>query len=108
MDSSSISHPASAGPWKAFTSRMVMGVSIGNIIGSFICIGLALWLARTLRVPADVGYAGSVLQQHGVFIAIGVIWIAIIAGALLAAIANCCLQYDAGLFCAGIGVTALS
>jgi hypothetical protein len=76
--------------------------------GSVICGLATLWLARVLRVPADVGSAGTVLQQQGMAVALGLIWLVMIAGAILASVVTLKLHYDAGLFCAGISVVALS
>lgn len=90
--------------WNALTMRERYALTMGSVLS-----GLAtLWLAKVVQIPTDVGYAGSVLQQHGALVAIGLIWVVMIGGAVLASVVTQRLYYDAGLFCAGISVVALS
>jgi hypothetical protein len=90
--------------WTAFTTRERFALTVGSLL----CIGLTLWLARTLDVPAAPGRAGALLQQDAAVVAIGVVAVALIAGAALAASFASRVHFEGGLFCACVGLAVVS
>jgi hypothetical protein len=76
--------------------------------GSLLCAAIMLWLARPLNIPATPLYAGTLLQQPSWPIAMALVWIVLIGGSALCSIFASAEHYEAGLFCAAIGVSLLS
>ena len=66
--------------WGVFSSRERFALTVGSVI----TIALTLWLARTFDIPQAPGRGGALLQQPAWQIALGVTWIAAIAGTAVA------------------------
>jgi hypothetical protein len=80
----------------------------GLTIGGGVCILLVVWMSRTLDVPAMPGRAGGLLQQVHWPVAIGVAWLALAVCAAIGTILASRAHHDGGLFCACVGLAALS
>jgi hypothetical protein len=91
-------------PWYAFLFRDRVALTIGSVA----CVLLTLWLGKTLDVPAVPERAGILLQQPSWPIAIASAWLAVIVGAAIGTILSAREHYDAGLFCACVGLAGLS
>jgi hypothetical protein len=77
-------------------------------IGCVVCGLITLGLARLLKIPLSPGRGGILLQQHEWWFAMGITWLIIIAGSALSAIVASRVHYEGGLFCACVGLAALS
>jgi hypothetical protein len=77
-------------------------------LGCALCIVAALWLSHLLRIPGTPGLAGTVLEQPNWPMALGLCWVVIIGGSVLACFIASRVHYDAGLFCASAGAAALA
>ncbi|HEY7089373.1 MAG TPA: hypothetical protein VH518_14850 [Tepidisphaeraceae bacterium] len=90
--------------WTAFRTRERFALTIGSIIA----ILLTLWLASTFDIPQTPRRGGALLQQPAWPIAMGITWIAVIGCTAVASIVASRTHYEGGLFCACIGLAALS
>jgi len=76
-------------------------------IGAIVCYTIFWWLGALFHVP-DPGYGASLFRQPGsavdVIVTAVALWAAVAAGSLVAG----SIRFDAGLFCACVGMIALS
>jgi hypothetical protein len=77
-------------------------------VGCVACGLITLWLSRMLKIPVAPGRGGALLQQPAWPIAIGITWVAILAGTLLSSIVASRVHYEGGLFCACVGLALLA
>lgn len=77
-------------------------------IGSAGCVLLFLWLAGAFGIPAHPYEQGSLLAQPSPFVAMLVTLVGLIACVLLSSVVVSFVHFDAGLFCAAIGLLGLS
>lgn len=90
--------------WNAIIMRDRVSLAVGSIL----CLAITIWLSRLFDVPDAVGRSGSLLQQLNWPVAIGLIWIVVIGGAVLASLIASGQHYDGGLFCACVGLAPLA
>jgi hypothetical protein len=77
-------------------------------VGSLLCVVGMLWLSKLLHIPATPLAAGALLQQPSWLIALAMVWIVLIGGSALCSIFASAEHFEAGLFCAAIGISVLS
>lgn len=77
-------------------------------IGSVACIVVFLWLSGAFGIPAHPYSQGSLLAQPSPIAALLVTLVALVACVLLASVVASVVHFDAGLFCATIGLLGLS
>lgn len=77
-------------------------------VGSFACVLLFLWVAGVFGIPAHPHAHGSLLAQPSAFVALLVTLVALVACVLLSSVVVSLVHFDAGLFCAAVGLLALS
>ncbi len=77
-------------------------------IASLVCIALFYLASRQFHIPAEPGYAASLLQQPGWMVAILVTAIAFVVATFVGSIIASRVHHDAGFFCAAIGLATLS
>jgi hypothetical protein len=95
--------------------------SIGHQVASLdyrprflLVVGLALSAAafvlasRTFHVPAAPHFDASLLAQPSPFVSLGVVAVTLLASMVLSTVIAGAIRFDAGLFCATVGMTALS
>ena len=90
--------------WGASTVRDRILLTVGSVA----CILLFLWLAHAFGIPAHAHAHGSLLAQPSPAVALLVTLVGLIAAVLLSSVVVALVHFDAGLFCAAIGLLALS
>src|ERR1041384_2102763 len=90
--------------WRAHNGRDRSLLTLGAIL----CYFIFFWLGNLFDIPRYRGYADGLIQQPAPLIAVLIAICGIVAGALLATLITGVVHFDAGLFCAGIGLAALS
>jgi hypothetical protein len=90
--------------WAAYTIRDRVLLTIGSVA----CIFVFIWLAGAFGIPAHPRFQGSLLAQPSPVAALIVTLIGLIACVLLASVVASVVHFDAGLFCAAIGLLGLS
>ena len=76
--------------------------------GSAACVLLFLWLAGAFGIPAHRHAHGSLLAQPAPVVALLVTLVSLVACVLLAGAVVALVHFDAGLFCAAVGLLAVS
>jgi hypothetical protein len=77
-------------------------------LGSVACILLFWWLAAMFGIPQHPHTQGSLLAQPSAVVAMLITLVALVACVLLSSVIVSFIHFDAGLFCAAIGLIALS
>ncbi len=90
--------------WAAYTVRDRILLAIGSIG----CIFVVLWLTGAFGIPAHPHFQGSLLVQPSPVVALIVTLVGLIGCVLLASVVTSIVHFDAGLFCAAIGLLGLS
>src|SRR5437868_5842090 len=93
-----------AEPWTRYTPVERTLLAVGAVISllSFNVLG------RLLNVPQDYGYSASILQQRSPLVIILTCAILFIACVAIASLIASVVRFEAGLYCAAIGLAALS
>lgn len=77
-------------------------------IGSVACYALFWWLSRQFDVPDEPGYGVSLLLGQSVFGALVMVLAGLVLAVILGTVIAGRVRYDAGLFCAGLGLMAVT
>lgn len=72
------------------------------------CFCVFWWAGVLMRIPVHPGYEASLFQQPWAVVSVLVVGIALAAAVVLGTALAGMIRYDAGLFAAAIGLTALS
>jgi hypothetical protein len=89
-------------------------VSVGYRPRFLLIVALAVsaaafvFASRTFHVPAAPHFDASLLAQRSPFVALGVVAMTLLASVVLSTVIAGTIRFDAGLFCAVLGMTALS
>lgn len=77
-------------------------------LGAIVCYAIFWWLSRQFDVPGEPGYGISLLLQPSVIGALVVVLVGLLAAVIAGTLIAGRVRYDAGLFCAGLGLMALT
>ena len=78
------------------------------LIGFILSIAAFVFASRTFHVPLSPGFDGSLLAQPSPYLALAIVGVTLLAAVLLSTLIAGTIRFDAGLFCATLGMTALS
>lgn len=77
-------------------------------VGLIVSAAAFTFASRTFRVPASPRFDASILAQPSPFAALAIVGVTLLATVLLSTLIAGTIRFDAGLFCATLGMTALS
>jgi hypothetical protein len=78
------------------------------IIGLALAAAAFVFASRTFHVPASPHFDASLLAQPSPFISLGVVAVTLLTSVVLSTVIAGTIRFDAGLFCATVGMVALS
>jgi hypothetical protein len=90
--------------WKAHTNRD----RVLLVIGAIACYAIFRFVASLLGVPRDPGFDASLLHQPASLVVIVAVVATLLACTLLGSLVAGIVHFEAGLFCACVGLIALS
>jgi len=77
-------------------------------IGAIVCYVIFWWLSRQFGVPAEPGYGGSLLLAPSMVWGLAVVLVGWVAAVVVGTVIAGSVRFDAGLFCAGLGLMAVT
>src|SRR4051812_9391607 len=85
-----------------YRSKLLLLVALLLTMGAFV------FASRTFRVPVSPRFDGSLLAQPSPFVSLAIVAVTMLAGVLISTLIAGTIRFDAGLFCATLGMVALS
>lgn len=96
--------PRTAGDiWSSYTRNRTL-----LTIGAIVCCALFWGMARLFGLPRYPGFQASLVMQSSPVLVILLVAVTLLAGALVASLIAGVVHFESGLFCASIGLAALS
>ncbi len=78
------------------------------LAGIIVSIGVFEFASRQFHIPAYVGHGGAMLAEPNAFVSLLIVAVGLVVSVFLATLIAGSLRFDAGLFCAAIGMETLS
>lgn len=78
------------------------------LAGIAACVAIFLFVARTFGIPSQVGFGGSILNEPAPLATLLVIMVTLVVCVLVGTLIAGTVRFDAGLFCALVGMSVLT